>query len=101
GMNGKGMSEMEHAPTTAEEPTVANADLWTKYFQDQWSAWLPAPSAAVAEGTAARVAGFLTLVAAGPIAWLYSANTTNWTPLREEAPRIATAEMESIEDNAA
>ena len=89
-MNGKGMSEMEHAPTAAEEPTVANADLWTRYFQDQWSAWLPAPSAAVAEGTAASVASFLTLVAAGPIAWLYNANTSNVTPLREEPATVAT-----------
>ena len=28
----------------------------------------------VAEGTAARVAGFLTLIAAAPIAWLFDAN---------------------------
>lgn len=88
------------AEITAEEPTVANADLWTRYFQDQWNAWGPGPSA-VAEGTAARVAGFLTLVAAGPIAWLYSANTSNVTPLRDEAPRIASGDMESVEDSAA
>ena len=99
--DGKGTSQMNATDTTAEEPTIANADLWTKYFQDQWSAWAPAPSAAVAEGAAARVASFLTLVAAGPIAWLYSANASNVTPLRDEAPRIGHGEMESVEDSAA
>jgi hypothetical protein len=87
---------MEHAATTAEEPTIANADLWTKYFQDQWSAWLPSPSAAVAEGTAASVASFLTLVAAGPIAWLYNAKDSNVTPLREEAPAAAKAPLGDV-----
>ncbi len=91
---------MTTAEMTAQEPTVANADLWTKYFQDQWSAW-PSPSAAVAEGTAASVASFLTLVAAGPIAWLYNSNTPNVRAIREEAPRIVSAELESVEDIAA
>ena len=92
---------MNTAEMTAEQTTVANADLWTKYFQDQWSAW-PSPASAVAEGTAARVAGFLTLVAAGPIAWLCNTNTSNVTPLREEMPRgIHAADMESVEDIAA
>jgi hypothetical protein len=99
--DGKGMSQMNTADATAEEPTIANADLWAKYFHDQWSAWMPQPSAAVAEGTGARVASFLTLVAAGPIAWLYSANASNVTPLRDEAPRITHADMESVEDSAA
>jgi hypothetical protein len=59
------------------DSTVANADLWSRYFQEQWSPWLSplgAQGRPVADGTAARVASFLTLVAAGPIAWLYSAN---------------------------
>lgn len=67
---------------TPQESTTANADLWSKYFQDEWSRWLDpfnlraaASVTPVAEGTGARVAGFLTLVAAGPIAWLYSNNT--------------------------
>ncbi len=66
---------------TPQESTVANADLWTKYFQDEWSRWLDPFNlraadtvTPVAEGTGARVAGFLSLVAAGPIAWLYSSN---------------------------
>ena len=71
-----------------QESTVANADLWTKYFRDEWSRWMTptrggadSPMAAVAESTAASVAGFLTLVAAGPIAWLYSANAPSVTQL--------------------
>lgn len=93
---------------SANEPTVANVDLWSKYFQDEWGRWLnplgvqtPAPE--VAEGTAARVAGFLALVAAGPIAWLYSSNTPNVTPIRAEAPAALRRadEMESIEEPAA
>ena len=58
------------------DTTSANADLWSRYFQNEWARWAPAdsPVAEIAEGTAARVAGFLTLVAAGPIAWLYAAN---------------------------
>ena len=65
--------------TAPHEATIANADLWTRYFQDEWSRWLApfggradAPVSQMAEGTAARVASFLTLVAAGPIAWLYA-----------------------------
>ena len=89
-----------------QESTVANADLWTRYFQNEWSRWGSQPDSsmsAVAEGTAARVASFLTLVAAGPIAWLYSANTTNETPVGEEAPRAAFTgdELESVEESAA
>ncbi len=61
------------------ESTVANADLWARYFEEQWSRWLnplgpSAPLSEMAEGTAARIANLLTLVAAAPIAWLYSAN---------------------------
>jgi hypothetical protein len=61
---------------TRPEPTVANADLWSKYFRDQWSRWLnplglEGPVAEFADGTGARVANFLSLVAAGPIAFLY------------------------------
>ena len=66
---------------STQEATVLNADLWSRYFQDQWSNFLnpfgvpaQAPVSEMAEGTAARVAGFLTFVAAGPIAWMYSAN---------------------------
>ncbi len=88
--------------SNAQETTIANADLWTRYFQNEWSRWFaPSESSAVAEGTAASVAGFLTLVAAGPIAWLYNANTP--TPLRAVAtPAVFTAdEMESVEEAAA
>ncbi len=89
---------------THEAPTVANADLWTRYFQDEWSFWLnPLGAGAgtpVAEGTAARVAGFLTLVAAGPIAWLYNSNAPKAMPAHSGVPSpIRTAdEMESIEE---
>ncbi len=88
-----------------QESTIANADLWTRYFQNEWSRWSPSPDtavSAVAEGTAARVAGFLTLVAAGPIAWLYSSNSNNVTPIRDVAPAAFTAdELESVEEPAA
>ncbi len=74
-----------------QEATANNADLWTRYFQDQWSSFLnpfgvPAatPVSGVAEGTAARVAGFLTLVAAGPIAWMYNANAPEVTSATED-----------------
>ena len=66
---------------STQEATVLNADLWSRYFQNQWSSFLnpfgvpaQAPVSEMAEGTAARVASFLTFVAAGPIAWMYSTN---------------------------
>lgn len=96
---------------TLESTTVANADLWSRYFQNEWSRWLNprgesgTPMSDVAEGTAARVAGFLTLVAAGPIAWLYSANAPQVTQTREtELPPTTEGtldlphELESVEE---
>jgi hypothetical protein len=72
------------------ETTIANADLWSKYFQDEWSRMLnpfgrPAdsPLTKIAEGTGARVANWFSLVAAGPIAWLYS---TNPNPVAADEP---------------
>ena len=64
------------------ESTSANADLWSRYFADQWGRWLnplgePSPITEIAQGTGAQVAGFLTVLAAGPIAWLYNANAAN------------------------
>ena len=61
------------------ESTTANADLWSRYFADQWGRWLnpqgePSPITEIAQGTGAQVAGILTMLAAGPIAWLYNAN---------------------------
>ncbi len=81
--------------TTPHEATIANADLWAYYFRDQWSRWLApfgaradAPVSQVAEGTAARVASFLTLVAAGPIAWLYATSAAErGAPVTEIAQR--------------
>ncbi len=97
---------MENTNVTTQESTIANADLWTRYFQNEWSRWLaPADStaSAMAEGTGARVASFLTLVAAGPIAWLYNANAPSATP--ESVATIVrpfdAGEMESIEESAA
>lgn len=70
-----------------ESSTIANTDLWSKYFQDEWSRFLnpfgrPATSPVnqIADGTAARVASFLTFVAAGPIAWLYNSNDSRPAP---------------------
>lgn len=80
--------------TTPHEATIANADLWAAYFRDQWSRWLAplgaraeSPVSQVAEGTAARVASFLTLVAAGPIAWLYATSAAERGALVTELPR--------------
>jgi hypothetical protein len=82
--------QMENRTVNPQEATAANADLWTRYFHDQWSSFLnpfgvPAasPTSEFAEGTAARVASFLTLVAAGPIAWMYSANAPSVIMVRD------------------
>lgn len=97
-----------------QESTIANADLWSKYFQDQWSPWFgrradpgrdgsgSAPVAQVAAGTGARVANLLTLVAAGPVAWLYSNNASNYPPLQPltVVPPDGGGELESVEDAA-
>ena len=52
---------------------------------------------------AASVASFLTLIAAGPIAWLYSSNTSNVPQIRPDAePALFTGdELESVEETAA
>lgn len=105
--------DVELEQVNTQDSTIANTDLWARYFQDQWSNWLnplgvPAesPVAQVAEGTAARVAGFLTLIASGPIAWLYNSKY-DVAEIRpeglyafEDAPEMP-AEHESIEDTAA
>jgi hypothetical protein len=101
--------DTEQDEMETHEPTTANADLWSKYFQDEWGRWFQplggstrTPVAQVAEGTAARVASFLSLVAAGPIAWLYNTNAPNVTQIRPEPPAFAIhGEFESIEDPAA
>jgi len=56
-----------------------------------------APVTEIAEGTAARVAGFLTLVAAGPIAWLYTSNIaqTGNTAEPERLPSRTASEQRS------
>jgi hypothetical protein len=99
--------------STPQEATVANTDLWAKYFNDQWGRWLnplgvPAasPVASIAAGTAAQVAGFLSLVAAGPIAWLYNTADADVMQITDEGSRelpfrLEPAEAESVEDHAA
>jgi hypothetical protein len=52
------------------------------------------------------VASFLTLVAAGPIAWLYNTNTPHLKVVASDEPApqetfTPAAEMESVEDAAA
>jgi hypothetical protein len=99
----------EKNAVSQQESTIANADLWSKYFQDQWSPWFrrsddpgSAPVAQVAAGTGARVANLLTLVAAGPVAWLY-ANSALREPLRPLTivpPPDGGHELESVEDAA-
>ena len=79
---------------TPHDATVANADLWAHYFREQWGRWLSplgAPAASpvsqVAAGTAARVATLLTLVAAGPIAWLYATSAAERGAVVTELPQ--------------
>jgi hypothetical protein len=99
------MHVTEKNAVSQHESTIANADLWSKYFQDQWSPWIGRrddPVAQVAAGTGARVANLLTLVAAGPVAWLY-ANSAMRAPLRPLTlvpPPDGGYELESVEDAA-
>jgi len=63
----------------AHDTTTANAALWAHYIEQQWGRWLrpfgaSTPVAELADGAAARIAGWLTLFAAGPIGWLYAAS---------------------------
>jgi hypothetical protein len=76
------------------DASIANADLWSKYFQDEWSRWLnpDSPMTKIAEGTGARVASWFSLVAAGPIAWLYSSN-----PAPVAAPAEDDADADELE----
>lgn len=85
---------MQNAAANAPEATSANADLWTHYFHNQWSRFLNpfgAPTGSnvsdIAEGTAAQVASFLTLVAAGPIAWMYNTNAPSVTEEPDAEPQ--------------
>jgi hypothetical protein len=82
-----------------ESSTIANADLWSRYFQNEWSRWAsPAsPMAEIAEGTAARVASFLTFVAAGPIAWLYAASEPRVMKITGDVAKVECARDEDIE----
>jgi hypothetical protein len=89
----------------APNSTVANTDLWSRYFQEQWGS-RQSPTSEIADGTAARVAEFFTLVAAGPIAWLYNnRQEPAATDVVAAEPAAATtfdpSEMESVEDHAA
>jgi hypothetical protein len=97
---------LESTNVNPQESTVANADLWTRYFQNEWGRWMSPRAetsalAAVAESTAAQVAGFLTLVAAGPIAWLYSSNRPQLLGLERRAGDPATVHVDAREEHAA
>lgn len=94
----------------SQSSTIANADLWSKYFQDQWS-WLSPggrhddPMLQMAAGTGARVASLLTLFAAGPVAWLYANNAPGLAPhppgSLHAVPAAPPDELESVEEYAA
>ena len=80
--------------TTPHEATIANAALWSHFLHEQWGRWLAplgsqaeAPGTQIVEGTAARVASFLTLVAAGPIAWLYATSAAERGAIVTELPQ--------------
>lgn len=71
------------ADPTPAEATVANANLWAAYLEQQWRGWLNPlglPTPEIVESTAARVASFLTLVVGGPIARMYQENAPSVTP---------------------
>ncbi|MEX2245257.1 MAG: hypothetical protein WEC75_01090 [Dehalococcoidia bacterium] len=100
---------MSNSATATHEPTIANADLWSHYFRQEWGRGMGAgaPLSGFADGTAARVANFLTMVAAGPIAWLYSENApqvgqiTGDEAAAEESPlHLIDDPLESVEDAA-
>ena len=64
-----------------ESSTIANTDLWSAYFRDEWARFLrptgrdaASPLAQIADGAAAQVATWFTIAAAGPLAWIYAAN---------------------------
>jgi hypothetical protein len=79
---------VERTEMTPQEATVANTDIWAHYFEKQWGRWLDPFGLAtkeVTQGNAARVAGFLTLVAAGPIAWMFAANAPQVVPMKPRA----------------
>lgn len=86
-----------------ESSTIANTDLWSKYFQDEWSRFLnpfgrptSSPVNQIADGTAARVASFLTFVAAGPIAWLYASNDSRPAPAAIDAGEERDDDLELV-----
>ena len=87
--------DMENTTVDTQDATIRNADLWTTYFRRVEPLAKPArplerqPMTGMAEGTAARVASFLTLVAAAPIAWMYSSNR----------PAIGDIARPAIDDN--
>lgn len=78
----------------APDATTANADLWARYFQDQSRQWFNpfGTVSEVVEGTAASVAGLLTMVAAGPIAWLYNSNAPHVSEMARESRERALEE---------
>lgn len=85
---------MDRNEITPQEATAANADIWARYFEQEWGRWLTpfgGPSPEAAQTTAAQVAGFLTLVAAGPIAWMFAANAPQVRPLRPTPAPAASA----------
>jgi hypothetical protein len=80
--------------TTPHDPTIANTAIWSHYLQEQWGRWLAppgsragTPGSQIIEGTAARVASFLTLMAAGPIAWLYATSAAERGAIVTELPQ--------------
>jgi hypothetical protein len=58
-----------------QDATAANVALWAHYFDNQWGRLLePLGQADVAHAIASAVAGWLALVTAPQIAWMYANN---------------------------
>lgn len=79
----------------ARETTTNNADLWARFFTDQWSAWLDPfgisaartggdPARAIAETAAADVASFVALFVRDPIEHMYQDNAPAVTRFVQE-----------------
>jgi len=85
-------------PTPAEA-TVANANLWAAYLEQQWRGWLNPlglPTPEIVESTAARVASFLTLVVGGPIARMYQENAPSVAPPAPPRPTHEPADSSAV-----
>lgn len=90
---------MDRPDPTPVEATVANANLWAAYLEQEWKRWLNPlglPTPEIIEGTAARVASLLTLVVGGPIARMYQENAPSVAPAEPSRPTREPADASAV-----